>query len=52
MRIKPPEISYIKNTYKTKIFCLQKSDQEVELNESFGFRMEIEQDPADIFRHK
>jgi hypothetical protein len=32
------------------VFCIQRSDQKVELNESFGFRMKIELSQADILK--
>jgi hypothetical protein len=48
--IKPAEISHSANLYKTKVFGIQKTDQETEINESFGFRVKIELEPHELFK--
>lgn len=47
-KIRSSEISYSSNFYKTKVFCIQRSDQEIELNEAFGFRLEIDLSPHEL----
>jgi hypothetical protein len=53
VNVRGPEICYASNLYKTKVFCIQKTDQEIEINESFGFRVKIELEPHELLKmHK
>jgi hypothetical protein len=53
INVKGPEICYASNLYKTKVFGIQKTDQEIEINESFGFRVKIELEPHELLKmHK
>mmetsp|Transcript_4885 Transcript_4885/g.4133 ORF Transcript_4885/g.4133 Transcript_4885/m.4133 type:complete len:81 (+) Transcript_4885:209-451(+) len=44
------EINYSSNLYKTHIFGIIKTDELIELNESFGFRVKIDLDPNELLK--
>jgi len=48
--MRDPEINYSANSYKTKVFGIIKTDQIVEMNESFGFRMKIDLEPSELLK--
>ena len=48
--MRKPEINFSANLYKSIVFGIQKTDQEIELNESFGFRVKMELDPWDLLK--
>lgn len=49
-KIRDHEIWYSSNMFKTKVFGVQKTDQEINIGESFGFRVDILVDNKDILR--
>jgi len=46
-----PEINFSTNTYCTKVFGIQKTDQVIQLNESFGFRVKIELESHELLKN-